>query len=144
VTRAETERSVGYLVKRVQQNLRRTCDAALRPTQLSMAQYAVLRALADHPEASAAELARRCFVTRQSLQDVLGALRSSGLVELAEGPVRGRSRSLQLTRSGLRRLRAGATALAGVELAMVEGISPVARDELVELLTQCAENLETR
>ena len=73
--RSQTEEGVGYLVKRVQQSLRRRCDAALRPTGLSMAQYVVLRALADHQDASAAELARRCFVTRQSLQDVLGGLR---------------------------------------------------------------------
>ena len=46
---------------------------ALKPTGLSMAQYSTLRALHEHPEASAAELARLCFVTRQSLQDVLAA-----------------------------------------------------------------------
>ena len=77
---SETEASAGYLVKRVQQSLRRRCDAALRPTGLSMAQYAALRALADLPEASASGLARRCFVTRQSLQDLLtgSALRRAG------------------------------------------------------------------
>src|SRR5258705_463276 len=33
---SDTERGIGYLVKRVQQSLRRQCDAALRPTRLSM------------------------------------------------------------------------------------------------------------
>src|ERR1700739_2005101 len=97
---SEKERSIGYLVKRVQQGLRRRCDTALRPTGLSMAQYAVLRALAEHPDASAAELARLCFVTRQSLQDVLAGLRQAGLVETADAPPRGRSRSLALTDRG--------------------------------------------
>jgi len=63
MVRSDTEDAVGYLVKRVQQSLRRRCDAALRPTGLSMAQYAALRALTDHPDASASELARLCFVT---------------------------------------------------------------------------------
>lgn len=36
-----------------------------------MSQYAVLRAVADVPGAPVAELARRTFVTRQSLGDVL-------------------------------------------------------------------------
>ncbi|MGV9803769.1 MarR family winged helix-turn-helix transcriptional regulator, partial [Mycobacterium sp. NPDC003449] len=103
----DVELGVGYLLKRVQQALRRRCDAALRPTGLSMAQYAVLRALADHPQASAAELARLCFVTRQSLQDTLGGLRSGGLVE--EGEQRGRARELHLTGPGRKRL-AGAHA----------------------------------
>ena len=71
---SEAERSIGYLVKRVQQGLRRRCDSALKPTGLSMAQYSTLRALHEHPDASAAELARLCFVTRQSLQDVLSRL----------------------------------------------------------------------
>jgi hypothetical protein len=35
---SDTERGIGYLVKRVQQSLRRRCDSALRQTGLSMAQ----------------------------------------------------------------------------------------------------------
>src|SRR6476646_7159056 len=104
---SETERAVGYLVKRVQQSLRRRSDAALRPTGLSMAQYAALRALADHPDASASELARLCFVTRQSLQDVLAGLRSSGLVRDAAGPTRGSATALALTQAGRKRLAEG-------------------------------------
>ena len=79
---SQTERGAGYLVKRVQQGLRRRCDAVLKPTGLSMAQYALLRALHDHPDASASELARLCFVTRQSLRDVLAGLRTLGLVDV--------------------------------------------------------------
>lgn len=138
----EVETGPGYLVKRVQQTLRRQCDAALKPTGLSMAQYSVLRALAAHPDASAAELARLCFVTRQSLQDVLSALRSDGQIELADVPARGRARSLQLTKQGRLRLEAGDAALNDVESKMVEGMSARTQNRLSELLTQCAENLE--
>jgi DNA-binding MarR family transcriptional regulator len=142
MAQSETERAVGYLVKRVQQALRRSCDAALKPTGLSMAQYAVLRALADHPDASASELARQCFVTRQSLQDVLGGLRSSGLIEPADRPLRGRARSLRLTTSGRRRLTAGESAISDVESAMLHDIPVARRRELARLLTACADNLE--
>src|SRR5580700_929424 len=100
----QIERGAGYLVKRVQQGLRRRCDAALKPIGLSMAQYAVLRALRDHPDASASELARICFVTRQSLRDVLGGLRTDGLVALSDAQGRGRAHALQLTPLGLGRL----------------------------------------
>src|ERR1700680_4352121 len=92
---SEAERSVGYLVKRVQQGLRRRCDSALKPTGLSMAQYSTLRALHEHPDASAAELARLCFVTRQSLQDVLAGLRLARLVEPTDAPARGGARSVR-------------------------------------------------
>jgi DNA-binding MarR family transcriptional regulator len=139
---SDIERGAGYLVKRVQQALRRSCDTALRPTGLSMAQYAVLRALADHPDASAAELARLCFVTRQSLQDVLGGLRSAGLIVSADAPARGRARALQLSPLGKRRLTVSHAAVASVESAMVQGISAATREKLSQLLTLCAKNLE--
>src|ERR1700720_3742947 len=138
----ESERSVGYLVKRVQQGLRRRCDTALKPTGLSMAQYATLRALAEHPEASAAELARLCFVTRQSLQDVLNGLRAAGLVETSDAPPRGRARSLQLTRLGSRRLSAAHDAVFGVEAVMLHGIPARDRRTVAEVLLRCAENVE--
>ena len=139
---SQTERGAGYLVKRVQQALRRRCDAALKPTGLSMAQYALLRALHDHPDASASELARLCFVTRQSLRDVLGGLRTAGLVALSAAPGRGRARALQLTPLGLRRLRDSHAAVEGVEAEMLHGISAAARDQFAALLLRCAENLE--
>lgn len=139
---SETERAIGYLVKRVQQSLRRRCDAVLRPTGLSMAQYAALRALADHPDASAAELARLCFVTRQSLGELLAGLRSAGLVDDTDAPRRGRMQSLRLTRLGRTRLAGAHRAVADVETAMTKGIPTRLRDDVVAALTRCAENLE--
>ncbi|MDT5015149.1 MAG: hypothetical protein QOD39_1309 [Mycobacterium sp.] len=138
----DTERAIGYLVKRVQQSLRRRCDSVLRPTGLSMAQYAALRALADHPDASAAELARLCFVTRQSLGDLLAGLRSAGLVADTDTPRRGRAQSLTLTRLGRTRLAAAHSAVSDVEAAMTAGIQTQLRDDVSLALTRCAENLE--
>ena len=134
------ESGAGYLVKRVQQSLRRRCDAALRPIGLSMAQYAALRALADHPDASASELARLCFVTRQSLQDLLGGLSAEGLVKVS--PTAGRANALTLTASGRKRLRASHDAVIGVEEAMLAGVTAGERRTLEVLLTRCAENLD--
>jgi DNA-binding MarR family transcriptional regulator len=139
----DIERTIGYLVKRVQQSLRRRCDAALRPTGLSMAQYAALRALADHPDASASELARLCFVTRQSLGDLLAVLRSAGLVEDTDAPRRGRAQSLKLTRLGRTRLAAAHSAVVDVETAMTEGVPTRLQGDVSLALTRCAENLET-
>jgi DNA-binding MarR family transcriptional regulator len=140
---SEAERSIGYLVKRVQQGLRRQCDAALKATGISMAQYSTLRALDEHPEASAAELARLCFVTRQSLQDVLTGLRTAGLIENADAEPRGRAQSLALTRQGSRRLRVAHEAVFTVEAVMLQGISVRERRSLAEALLRCAENMES-
>lgn len=136
------ESAIGYLAKRVQQAFRRRSDAALRRQGVSMSQYAVLRALADHPGASAADLARLCFVTRQSLQDVLGGLRASGLVDDGEGPTRGRARALRLSSSGRDRLTAAHQAVLGVEDQLTQGLSENERTQLAALLSRCADNLE--
>ena len=138
----EVEGAAGYLVKRVQQSLRRQCDAALRTEGLSMAQYAALRALADHPNASASELARLCFVTRQSLQDLLKGLRSAGLVRSAKSDGDGRANALALTAAGRHRLAASHDTVLGVEEAMLQGLSLRARGQLAALLRHCAENLD--
>ncbi|MGU3500642.1 MarR family winged helix-turn-helix transcriptional regulator [Mycobacterium sp. C31M] len=138
----ETELTVGYLIKRVQQALRRNCDAALRPTGLSMAQYTALRALADHPSASAAQLARLCFVTRQSLQDVLSGLRAAGLVRDAAQQSAGRAVALSLTPLGRRKLAAGHDAVLAVDSVMVDGLPGGAEAQLSQWLLACAQRLE--
>ena len=142
MAQSDIEHGAGYLVKRVQQALRRSCDTALKPTGLSMAQYSTMRALHEHPDASAAELSRLCFVTRQSLQDVLAGLRADGLIATVDAPPRGRSRSLALTRLGSRKLNAAHEAVFTVEAAMLQGISARDRRSVVELLTRCARNVE--
>jgi DNA-binding MarR family transcriptional regulator len=136
------EVAAGYLVKRVQQAFRRRSDATLKSVGVSMSQYALLRALADHPEASASELARLCFVTRQSLQDVLAGLRATQLVRDADTPPRGRARALQLTTTGRRRLAAADDAVMAVDSAMLQGFSQTDQMHLVQLLQRCAQNLE--
>jgi DNA-binding MarR family transcriptional regulator len=142
MSEVETERAVGYLVKRVQQSLRRRCDAALRSSGVSMAQYVVLRALADHPDASASELARLCFVTRQSLQDLLSGLRAEGLVTESASARSGRARPLELTADGRKCLTVAHRAVMAVDESMTEGLSERTRRELASALIQCATNLE--
>lgn len=133
---------VGYQVKRVQQRLRQVCDEELRGRGVSMAQYAVLRALADEPGLTSAELARRCFVTRQSLGDVLAGLTSGGLVEVTESVRSGRSRPVVLTPEGVALLAGADQAVRGVEERMTSGLDDADRHALVRLLERCAENLE--
>jgi len=141
MSQVPTEERAGYLVKRVQQLLRQASDEALKPTGLSMSQYAVLCALADRPGASSAELARRCFVTRQSLQDVLRGLRAAELVAVAPQPDGGRALPVRLTRTGRARLKAADRIVAVIEERMVDGLVADDQRRLAALLRTCAENL---
>ncbi|GAA2795062.1 MarR family winged helix-turn-helix transcriptional regulator [Saccharopolyspora taberi] len=141
MSQADVRNRPGYQVKRAQQALHQACERQLRPLGISMSKYAVLLALADEPGISSAALARRCFVTRQSLQDVLGGLRSAGLVAVAEQAGTGRARPVTLTDEGARLLREADRAIVEVENRMLAGIDRADRRRLVELLTTCAENL---
>ncbi|WP_328607131.1 MarR family transcriptional regulator [Amycolatopsis sp. NBC_00345] len=141
MSQAETTSRPGYLVKRTQQALRQSCDEQLRPIGLSMSQYAVLRALADNPGASSAELARQCFVTRQSLRDVLGGLRTAKLVTVAAEATSGRARPVTLTRSGKIHLQGAEKLIAEVEERMVDGLSATDQRRLAQLLKRCSDNL---
>ena len=140
MSQAPVETRPGYRVKQVQQLMRHAGDDALRGIGLSMSQYAVLRALADRPGASSAELARRCFVTRQSVADMLGGLRTAGLVA-PDVPTGGRGRPLALTDTGRARLTDAEGAMVAVEERMTDGLSPREVGTLVELLGVCAGNL---
>lgn len=141
MSQAPTKQRTGYLVKKVQQLFRQACDSELRPSGLSMSQYAVLRALEEHPDVSSAELARLCFITRQTLQDVLRGLRNAGLATVAERPSAGRARAVTLTDAGRERLTAADLVVHDVEARMLTGLSTRERGDLADLLTRCADNL---
>jgi DNA-binding MarR family transcriptional regulator len=132
---------LGCQVSRVQHLVRQACDRELRPIGLSLAQYLVLRALADQPGASSAELARRCFVTRQSVGEVLCGLRKANLVAVSEHTTGGRARAVTLTRTGRARLRAGERIITLVEERMTDGLVARDRRQLADLLDACAANL---
>ncbi|MEU4227036.1 MarR family transcriptional regulator [Nonomuraea sp. NPDC026600] len=138
---SQLDERIGYLVKQVQQAFRRACEEQLRTVGLSMSQYAVLRALADAPGAPAAELARRTFVTRQSLRDVLTGLKEAGLASVAAQPSAGRALPVTLTDSGRLMLDQAESIVTEVEGRMLTTLPPGDVRQLATLLTTCAENL---
>jgi DNA-binding MarR family transcriptional regulator len=141
MSQAPTGARPGYLIKRAQQALHQVCTDRLRPLELSLSQYAVLRALADHPGASSAELARITFVTRQSLRDVLSGLRSAGLVTVAEQASTGRARPVTLTPPGRAKLHAAEDLITEVETQMLGDLSADQQRYLADLLRTCVDNL---
>jgi DNA-binding MarR family transcriptional regulator len=144
MTQEDIRGRIGYLVKQVGQAFRRSSEEHLRELGLSMSQYAVLRALADQPGAPAAELARRTFVTRQSLRDVLGGLQKAGLVTVATQPTTRRALPITLTDTGRSLLSQADAIVLETEQRMIAEIHPNEVRKLATLLTTCAQNLETQ
>jgi DNA-binding MarR family transcriptional regulator len=131
------DESVGYLLKRAATSLRSALDAALRPLDLTVPQYACLELLGQQPGLSNAELARGAFVTRQSMNGVLRGLQDRGLVTRPATAPSGRALPGQLTPAGRRRLRVASAKVRTVEKQMLATFSPAEQDRLCRNLTAC-------
>ena len=92
--------TIGFALKQAQQALRTRMDSRLREIGLTTPQYAVLAFLEIEAGASNAMLARRAFVTPQTMQAILVALERSGFIARTPHPKHGRAQITELTVSG--------------------------------------------
>lgn len=131
------DESVGYALKRAAAALRTAMDAALRPLELTVPQYACMELLAQRPGLSNAELARGAFVTRQSMNLVLRGLQDRGLVTRPAAAPHGRALPSQLTPSGHRQLLTASAAVRAVERQMLTSFAPARQERLCRDLHAC-------
>lgn len=132
-----TESQAGYLLKRAQAGLHDAMAAVLARHDLTVAQYAVLAAVADEPGLSNADLARKSFVTPQTMNHLLRDLEDTGLVARSQHPRHGRVLQTRATTAGLRAAEAATDDVNGVEQRMLSGLTPTQRKRLAEALTSC-------
>lgn len=130
--------SVGYVLKQAAAALRAALDAALRPLELTVPQYACLELLGQRPGLSNAELARGAFVTRQAMHGVLRGLQDRELLTRPATAPRGRALPTQLTPAGRERLHTASTVVRAVERQMLTTLSPVDQRRLRGDLAACA------
>lgn len=131
----------GYLVKQLQQALRARMDDALRALDLSTAQYAVLSAIEEQPRSSGADLARRCFITPQSVNALLAGLEKRALIERTASKTHGRIIETALTKTGRARLMRAHDVVTGIEARMLEDLDKSERRQLTALLARAIESL---
>ncbi len=141
--RGGVEGRVGYQIKRVQQALRTALDGALRGIGTTTAQYAALSALEATPGLSGAELARRGFVTPQTMNAILVNLEAAGLVARRPHPEHGRVLQAYLTEAGEELVAEAHGVVEAVERRMLEGLGQDDQRRLLDALRRCAEALET-
>lgn len=128
---------VGYLVKQLQHALRARMDDGLRSISLSTGQYALLCAIDEAPGSSGAELARRCFITPQSVNGLMAGLVHAGLIERTASATHGRIIEIALSASGRARLKAAHRIVFAIENRMLGPLDVSRRRELAGLLKQC-------
>lgn len=132
---------IAYLIKGVQQAIRRNMDDALRPLNLSTSQYSTLSALSQSDQLSNAELARACFMTPQSMIQLIKMLERQGWIERQPDPDHGRIIQTQLTDSGRALLNQAHDRVNNIEGKMLSGLNEAEKTQLAQALRQCEGNL---
>jgi DNA-binding MarR family transcriptional regulator len=136
-----TTARVGYLIKRAQMFLHDAMVDALGSHDLTVTQFALLTALDEQPGLSNADLARRAFVTPQSMHAVLQELERLQFVVRRTHPQHQRILQAALTEAGRRTLRSAADAVNTVEERMLRKLSDPARSRLASALSSCIDAL---
>ena len=131
----------GYLLKRAQAALHAGMAGALREHGATLAQYAVLTALDEEPGLSNAGLARRAFVTPQTMNQVLLELEQKGWVTRHPHPRHARILQAELSETGRAALRACHGSADIVEEQMLAPLTPSDREQFAAALRACIEAL---
>jgi DNA-binding MarR family transcriptional regulator len=100
------QHTIGFLLKSLHNTLRQTFDEALRKqgVELSFAQFSALFNLHCDSGVTGAQLARRAFVSAQTMSSALHGLELEGYIERRPHPHSRRADSWSLTDAGLREL----------------------------------------
>lgn len=98
--RYEKSRLIGHLIKRAQHTIRIAMDETLRPLGLTTPQFVAMCNLDEFPGISNADLARKCFVTPQTMNVIIGALEKGGYLERESHESHGRIQRISLTATG--------------------------------------------
>lgn len=132
------EERLGGDIKRVEHELMGVKQAVLRPVGLTVAQYAALLALHGQPGISAAELARRCRVTPQTMTTILRNLESAGLIERIPHELHRNVLETRLTEAGRTAFAEADKRASAVERRLSAEFTPAERDTLRALLARCS------
>jgi DNA-binding MarR family transcriptional regulator len=117
------EPRISYIVARLERAVRHAINERVRPYGLTTLQYTTLSILRRGGELSNAQLARRAYMTPQSMSEVLEALEKKGLVERGPHPNHRRVFPATVTASGRKTLDACDAAVDDLEREMLAGLT---------------------
>lgn len=118
-----THPRIAYVIGRLDRALRRHLEEGLRPHGLTAPQYTALSVLRARGGLSNAQLARRSFITPQSMSEVVAALVDKGFVRREAHPTHGRILRTELTAEG------------AAALALCDGIVDAIEEQMLRELT---------
>ncbi|MGA6165029.1 MarR family winged helix-turn-helix transcriptional regulator [Amycolatopsis magusensis] len=135
------EERLGADVKRVEHELMAAKLVAVRPAGLTVAQYSALLVLAGQPGVSAAELARRCRVTPQTMTTILRNLEAAGLIVREPHELHRNVLETRLTDAGRTAFELADERASAVERRLSDEFSAAERETLRALLARCSDVL---
>ena len=136
------EQQVGYQLKRAERALRMQIGLALREVGLTAPQYAALSVLKEYPGLSGADLARRSFVTPQTMNTIVSNLEEAGLLVRHPHPEHGLVLQAYVTPKGEYLLLEGHRRVRAIEELMVASLQTDLLLQLPKALQACADALE--
>jgi DNA-binding MarR family transcriptional regulator len=138
----DDEPRVSYVVARLERALRYAINERVSEYGLTTLQYTTLSVLGRRRGGlSNAQLARRAYMTPQSMSEVIEALERSGLIVRNPHPNHRRVLPATLTSKGRRVLAACEAAVGEMEEEMMNELSTDERASLLDALKKCVRSL---
>jgi DNA-binding MarR family transcriptional regulator len=135
------EPRISYVVARLERAIRRELAERLAPSGLTVPQYTTLSVLRARSGLSNAQLARRSYITPQTMSEVIGALEEKGLVQRAPDPGHRRILRIKVTAKGSRLMARCDSAVSEMEERMLAELSEQEREALRSSLRSCVHML---
>ena len=140
--RAHTDPGVSYAVARLHQRVFAGITERVAPYGLTTLQFTTLSVLSRHgAPLSTSQLARRAFMTPQSMSEVIHALERKSLIKRNPHPNHRRTLPATLTAKGRRVLAACDEAVAEFEDSMLEGFSEKDSAAFLDMVKAAVRNL---
>jgi DNA-binding MarR family transcriptional regulator len=128
-----------YLLKQLEWAVRAHLDEIMRSFNLTTLQYTALSVLSHHPGMSAAQLARRSFVSSQAANEMVSALERKGLVERGVDETNRRALKVFLTDTGADVLARCDAHVDQLETQMFAGVTSAKESQFRSVLRSCLE-----
>lgn len=126
-----------YLAGRLQHVVKEELERRLAPYGISVRQYTALSVLGSKQGLSNAQLARRCLVSPQSMNEVVASLERKGLVDRAPHPRHGRVLQTDLTARGRAVLADCDAATLELQELMLSELDAAQRESLLSGIKSC-------
>jgi DNA-binding MarR family transcriptional regulator len=136
------EPAMSYAIARLEQLVFSSISEIASRHDLTALQFTTMSVLRHHGEPlSNSQLARRSFMTAQSMHEVIRRLEAMGLIERNSHPKHGRKRPARLTAKGRRVVATCETAVAEFEARMLRGFSKAEKATFRAMITAAVRNL---